>query len=192
MRICAVSGFKSKPRRTYLRAVCLLVTLGAVMPLRAAERRPELWPSPAPHSGAQQQQAEIMAAQVLARMTLEEKIGQMIQADIASITPAQLRHYKLGSILAGGGAAPGNDVRTTPRAWLDLTNAFFNASLDAGDSAHRPIPIIFGIDAVHGNAKIVGATVFPHNVGLGAMHDPELMRRVGEATAQEVAAIGVD
>jgi hypothetical protein len=120
---------------------------------------------------------------MLAQMTLEEKVGQMIQADIASISPADLRAYKLGSILAGGGAAPGNNVRSTPQAWLDLTDAFFRASLSADSAAHAPIPILFGIDAVHGHAKIIGATIFPHNVGLGAAHDPGLIRRIGQASA---------
>ena len=110
---------------------------------------------------------ETFVAQLLAHMSLEEKVAQMIQADIASISPAELRTYQLGSILAGGGAAPGDNVHTTPQAWLDLTDGFFRASLTATSAAHAPIPILFGIDAVHGHAKIVGATIFPHNVGLG-------------------------
>jgi beta-glucosidase len=117
----------------------------------------------------------------------------MIQADIASISPAELRQYKLGSILAGGNAAPHGEPRSsTPQAWLDLTDEFYRASLSADAGAHQPIPIIFGIDAVHGHAKVPGATIFPHNVGLGAAHDPELIRRIGQATAAEVAATGVD
>ncbi|MEP6546478.1 MAG: glycoside hydrolase family 3 N-terminal domain-containing protein [Gammaproteobacteria bacterium] len=129
---------------------------------------------------------------LLSRMSLEEKVGQMIQADIASISPAELRNYKLGSILAGGGAAPGNNVRTTAQAWLDLTDEFHRASLAVAGTAHPPIPLLFGIDAVHGHAKILGATIFPHNIGLGAAHDPPLLRRIGEATAEEVAATGID
>jgi beta-glucosidase len=125
-------------------------------------------------------------------MTLEEKVGQMIQADIASISPAELRTYRLGSILAGGGAAPGDNVRTTPQAWLDLTDSFFRASLTASSAEHAPVPILFGIDAVHGHAKVVGATIYPHNVGLGAAHDPELVQRIGQATAEEVATTGID
>lgn len=125
-------------------------------------------------------------------MTLEEKVGQMIQADIASISPAELRTYKLGSILAGGGSAPGNNVRTTAQAWLDLTDDYYRASLAAGSATHPAIPILFGIDAVHGHAKIVGATIFPHNVGLGAAHEPQLVRRIGAATAEEVATTGID
>ncbi len=116
----------------------------------------------------------------------------MIQADIASISPADLHNYKLGSILAGGGAAPGNNVRTTAQAWLDLTDEFHRAALAVTSAAHPAIPVLFGIDAVHGHAKILGATIFPHNVGLGAAHDPKLVRRIGEATAEEVAATGID
>ena len=130
--------------------------------------------------------------QLLAQLSLEDKVAQMIQADIASISPAELRTYKLGSILAGGGAAPGDNIRTTPQAWLDLTDDFFRASLTATSAAHQAIPSLFGIDAVHGHAKIIGATIFPHNVGLGAAHDPELIRRIGQATAEEVAATGID
>ena len=157
----------------------------------AQDMHPDLWPQGA-HQADSHADIEALVDRLLSAMTLEEKVGQMIQADISSITPEQLRTYKLGSILSGGGGAPGGDVHTTPQAWLDLTNAFFSASLASGTAAHQAIPIIFGIDAVHGNAKIIGATVFPHNVALGAAHDPELVRRIGEATAQEVSSIGVD
>ena len=128
---------------------------------------------------------------LLRSMSLEDEVGQMIQADIASISPEDLRHYKLGSILAGGNAAPGNDLRSSPQAWLDLTNDFYEASM-AGGGAHRPIPILFGIDAVHGHAKVRGATIFPHNVALGAAHDPELIERIGRATSAEVSVTGID
>ena len=150
---------------------------------------PELWPEGvrAPKNPT----VESFVAQLLAQMSLEEKIGQMIQADIASISPADLRIYKLGSILAGGNAAPGNNVRTTAQAWLDLVDDFYRESLNNGAS-HRAIPILFGIDAVHGNAKLLGATIFPHNVGLGAAHDRELMLKIGQATAAEVSAVGID
>jgi beta-glucosidase len=135
---------------------------------------------------------EAFVDQLLAHMSLEDKVGQMIQADIASISPAELRTYKLGSILAGGNAAPGDNVHAPPQAWLDLTDDYYRASLTAAGTAHPPIPILFGIDAVHGDAKVRGATIFPHNVALGAAHDPDLVRRIGQATAEEVAATGVD
>ena len=158
--------------------------------LPAASVPPDAWPEV--HPAALDPKSEQFVSHLLASMTLQEKIGQMIQADIASITPADLAHYKLGSILAGGGAAPGNNVRTAPQAWLDVTDEFYRAALAAEVQGHPPIPIIFGIDAVHGNAKLVGATIFPHNVGLGAAHDAALLRNIGHATAEEVATAGVD
>jgi beta-glucosidase len=149
-----------------------------------------LWPQ-GPHS-AVLAGTDAFVDRIMVRMTLEEKVGQMIQADIASITPDELRSYALGSVLAGGNAAPGNDVRCAPQAWLRLTDAYHRAALTAPAHGHAPIPILFGIDAVHGNAKLIGATIFPHNVGLGAAHDPDLIRRIGRATAEEVSAAGID
>ncbi len=135
---------------------------------------------------------EAFVAQLLSQLTLEEKVGQMIQADIASISPADLRTYPLGSILAGGGAAPNNNIHASAQAWRNLTDEFYRAAMATTGRTHVPIPLIFGIDAVHGHAKVVGATIFPHNVGLGAAHDPDLIRRIGQATAEEVAATGID
>ena len=156
----------------------------------SASVHPDLWPAaaPAPADTA----TEAFVEQLLAHMSLEEKVGQMIQADIASISPAELRTYKLGSILAGGNAAPGDNVHSTPQAWLNLCDDYYRAALSATVDAHPPIPILFGIDAVHGHAKVVGATIFPHNVGLGAAHDADLVRRIGEATAEEVSATGIE
>jgi beta-glucosidase len=151
---------------------------------------PNLWPGAAPAANATDQ-TDRFVDRLLRQLSLEEKVGQMIQADIASISPADLRQYKLGSILAGGNAAPGNQIRTTPQAWLDLTDAFYRASVGSA-GAHQPIPILFGIDAVHGHAKVIGATIFPHNVGLGAAHDSGLIKRIGRSTAAEVAATGID
>ncbi|MBS0418120.1 MAG: exo 1,3/1,4-beta-D-glucan glucohydrolase [Proteobacteria bacterium] len=125
-------------------------------------------------------------------LSLEEKVGQLIQADIGSIKPEDLAQYPLGSILAGGNAAPDGNVRSGAEAWLNLTEAFSQASRRRPSPAHPPIPILFGIDAVHGHAKIRGATLFPHNIGLGAAHDPGLIEKIGRATAEEVAATGID
>ncbi|MDP9008578.1 MAG: exo 1,3/1,4-beta-D-glucan glucohydrolase [Pseudomonadota bacterium] len=149
----------------------------------------EAWPAAQP--AALDHATEALIGQLLRQMSLREKIGQMIQADIASISPAELTQYKLGSILAGGNAAPDGNPRTTPQAWLNLTDTFYRAAL-AAKSGHPAIPIFFGIDAVHGNAKIIGATIFPHNIALGAAHDANLLRRIGEVTAAEVAAEGID
>ena len=127
--------------------------------------------------------------ELLARMTVEEKVGQMIQADIGSITPEDLRSYPLGSILAGGNSSPGGNERSTAQAWVELARAFRSANAAREGTA---VPLIFGIDAVHGHNNVVGATVFPHNIGLGAARDPDLVRRIGEATAMEVAVTGAD
>ena len=152
---------------------------------------PSQWPAQAP-AIARDAKIETFIDDLLARMTVEEKVGQLIQADIAAVTPADLRAYPLGSILAGGNAAPGGDVRSPAASWLDLTEAFFDGAKAGANPAHPPIPLIFGIDAVHGHARIPGATVFPHNVGLGAAHDPDLIERIGRVTAEEVAATGID
>ncbi|HWY96888.1 MAG TPA: glycoside hydrolase family 3 N-terminal domain-containing protein [Steroidobacteraceae bacterium] len=181
----------SCPALTVAAALLLLGSAAAAPPASApaASVHPELWPAATPAVDAG---AKAFVEQLLAHMTLEEKVGQMIQADIASISPEELRTYKLGSILAGGGAAPGDNVHATPQAWLNLTDDYYRASLTANSAGHPPIPILFGIDAVHGHAKVVGSTIFPHNVALGAAHDPDLVRRIGVATAEEVAATGID
>lgn len=152
---------------------------------------PLLWPA-GPHELLIRPDTERFVDQLLGQMSLEEKVGQMIQADIDSITPEDERHYRLGSILAGGNAAPGHNVRSSAQAWRDLVRSFDRAALDADGLHHAPIPILFGIDAVHGDAKVLGATIFPHNVGLGAAHDPDLIQRIGHATAEEVASTGID
>jgi beta-glucosidase len=155
----------------------------------ASTAHPELWPKASSPAAMSDPATEAFVADLLTRMTIEEKVGQIIQADIASITPADLAVYPLGSILAGGNSAPGGDDRASAQAWVDLARAFRAAA------AARPgarIPLIYGIDAVHGHNNVVGATIFPHNIGLGAARDPDLIRRIGEATALEVAATGAD
>lgn len=133
---------------------------------------------------------EARISDIMARMTIEEKVGQTVQADINFITPEELKTYPLGSILAGGNSSPGGNERATPDQWLQLADNYWRAALDRPTNA--PIPLLFGIDAVHGHSNLVGAVIFPHNVGLGAMHDPELIRRIGEVTADEMALAGVD
>ncbi|KAA9130545.1 glycoside hydrolase family 3 protein [Marinihelvus fidelis] len=134
-------------------------------------------------------EAEIEA--LMAKMTLEEKVGQVIQPDIASVTPADVKKYHLGSVLNGGGSAPQGDLRIEPQAWLDLADEFWDVSTDTSDG-YLGIPAIWGTDAVHGHGNVTGATLFPHNIGLGAANDPELMERIGEITALEMLATGMD
>ena len=147
------------------------------------------WPTSRSPAAMTDADTEAFVSALLTRMTLEEKVGQVIQADIGSITPTDLAEFPLGSILAGGNSAPGGDERAPPMAWVDLSREFRAAA------AARPgarVPLMFGIDAVHGHNNVVGATLFPHNIGLGATRNPDLIRRIGRATALEVAATGAD
>jgi beta-glucosidase len=128
---------------------------------------------------------------LLARMSVEEKVGQVIQADIASVTPQEAREFHLGSILNGGNSAPGNDEFAPAEKWLALADAFYDASVDK-TGGRTAIPIFWGTDAVHGHSNIVGATLFPHNVGLGAMNDPDLMEKIAKATALELRSTGIE
>ncbi|MEG3088911.1 glycoside hydrolase family 3 protein [Sphingomonas sp. PB4P5] len=129
---------------------------------------------------------------LLARLSLEEKVGQMIQADIGAITPEDLRRYPLGSILAGGSSPPiGSPDRSPAGPWIATSRAFNAVALEQRPG-HVSIPLMFGVDAVHGNNNVIGATIFPHNSALGATRDPALIRRIGAVTAEETAAAGID
>jgi len=128
---------------------------------------------------------------ILARMSVEEKVGQVIQPDISSVTPEDVRRYKFGSILAGGNSSPGGKETAPPADWLKQSDAFWEAAAGAQWAGER-IPLIYGIDAVHGHANIVGATIFPQNIGLGATRNRDLIRRIGEVTAREMAITGFD
>jgi hypothetical protein len=121
---------------------------------------------------------------LLATMTVEEKVAQLVQGDISTVTPDDVRKYRLGSVLAGGNSDPGGRYNAKPAEWLALADAFHEASMDTSQGG-KAIPVIFGIDAVHGQSNIVGATLFPHNIGMGATRNPELLRRIGEITALE-------
>ena len=125
---------------------------------------------------------------LLARMNLDQKIGQMTQPERLHVTPAEVKAYHIGSVLSGGGSCPADN---RPPDWVAMNDAYWAASMEE-DAGHLAIPILYGVDAVHGNANVRGATVFPHNIGLGAAGDPELVERVGRVTAREVLAAGVD
>ncbi|EPS62891.1 hypothetical protein M569_11897 [Genlisea aurea] len=122
---------------------------------------------------------------LLGRMSLEEKIGQMTQIERKSATPQVVADYFIGSVLSGGGSVP--SPHAPPSTWVDMVNGLQKGAL----STPLGIPIIYGIDAVHGHNNAYGATVFPHNVGLGVTRDPQLVRRIGAATALEVRATGI-
>jgi len=121
-------------------------------------------------------------------MTLEQKVGQIIQADISAITPEDLKTYPLGSILAGGNSGPYGDERADAAKWAQLVGAFRDASRISGAG----VPILFGVDAVHGHSNLPQASIFPHNIGLGAARDVDLIQRIGKATAAEISGSGIE
>jgi beta-glucosidase len=162
----------------------------AAAAMAGGEVHPAQWPSvQSPFAADPGMEARIAA--LLAGMSVEQKVGQLIQADIDSITADELRHYPLGSILNGGNSGPGNNDLAPASEWLAAADRFYDASVDPSHGPH-PIPTLWGTDAVHGHNNIIGATLFPHNIGLGAAHDPDLIRRIGEVTAVEVRSTGLD
>lgn len=144
-----------------------------------------IWPL-APDPALEKRITDLMAG-----MTVEEKVGQLVQGDIASVTPDDVRRYRLGSILAGGNSDPGGRYDASPAEWLALADAFYDASMDTSKGG-KAIPLLFGIDAVHGQSNIIGATLFPHNIGLGATRNPELLRQIGGITALETRVTGME
>lgn len=121
---------------------------------------------------------------LLSRMTLAEKLGQMTLVEKGSITPADISTLGLGGLLSGGGGSP---AQNTAEAWLAMVNGFQEEALQS----RLGIPLIYGVDAVHGHGNLRGATIFPHNIGLGAANNPTLMEAIGRATAVETAATGI-
>jgi beta-glucosidase len=151
---------------------------------------PALWPAPS-SPFRPDAQLERRVAELLARMTLEEKVGQVIQPDIASVTPEDMRRYHFGAILNGGDSSPGKDEFAPAAKWLQLADEFYAASVERGNGG-AGIPSIWGTDAMHGHSNVVGATLFPHNIGLGAARDPALVESIGAATAAEIRATGIE
>jgi beta-glucosidase len=166
----------------------LLVTVPA-MAGDATLVHPEQWPearSPLPPDPS----IEARIRALLAKMSVEDKVGQMIQADIKYVTPDDVREYRLGSVLAGGNSKPPGQPYPVASQWQALSDAFYRASMDTSRGG-LAIPVLFGIDAVHGHNNLVGSTLFPQNVGLGATRDPQLIHEIGEVTAQELRASGI-
>lgn len=151
---------------------------------------PDVWPA-GETPFAEDAAIEARVQDLLSRMSVEEKVGQVIQADINSITPEEVGTYNLGSVLNGGNSAPGANNYAAAPEWLALADDIWAASTNTADGG-LGIPALWGTDAVHGHNNIVGATIFPHNIGLGAARNPDLIRQIGEATAREVRVTGQD
>ena len=157
----------------------------------AAKVRPELWPAAKSPAAISDAKTEARIDALIKKMTVEQKVGQLVQADISTITPKDLETYPLGSILAGGNSGPNGNERSTAADWAKLVGDFRAVSMRPQANGVA-IPIIFGVDAVHGHNNVPGATLFPHNIGLGAARDPELIQRIGAVTAAEIAGSGIE
>ena len=125
---------------------------------------------------------------ILQSMTIEEKVGQVIMADLDFVVPSDLKKYPLGGILNGGNTSPRGKLKSTPAEWKSLAQEFHDVSTNRGGVE---IPVLWGTDAVHGHSNVIGATIFPHNIGLGATQNTELLELVGAAVAEEVLATGL-
>ena len=153
------------------------------------QKNNDLWPiiDPLPLSIDIESQIDEM----LPKLTLEQKVGQVIQGDSDSVTPEEVKEYRLGSVLSGGNSAPGPLPYAETKNWLEMADKYYNASID-NEGVEIAIPIIWGIDAVHGHANLKGAIIFPHNIGLGAMNNPDLIEQIAGVTAHELTISGHD
>lgn len=149
-----------------------------------------VWPElDVPLAGDKDLEAKV--SEVLSNLSVEQKVAQMIQPDIRWISIEDMRRYGFGSYQTGGDAYPNNNKYAPQSEWIALADDLYQASIDDSlDGAS--IPTLWASDAVHGLNNVIGATIFPHNIGLGATHNPDLIRRIGEATAIEVRTRGID
>ena len=136
--------------------------------------------------------SELDLADILSRMSLERKVAQLIQPQINTTTPEEMRKYRWGSYLNGGNGGPFGDEFAPASEWLRLADAMWDATTAPLPDGEPAIPTIWGTDAVHGHTNVIGATIFPHNIALGATGDPDLVRFVGAATGTEIEITGFD
>ena len=131
-------------------------------------------------------------ADLVSRMSLERKVAQLIQPQINSFTAEDMERYRFGSYLNGGNGGPYGDEFAPASEWLRLADEMYDASVKPLPNGEPAIPTMWGTDAVHGHTNVVGATIFPHNIALGATGDADLVRRIGAATAAEIEVTGID
>ena len=180
--------------RRRARATAGLTALGLLIPAAAAIAAPSAASPSAAHTASAQRlpylnpklPVDRRVRDLLGRMTLEEKVGQMTQAERGNVDadPSLITSLNLGSVLSGGGSVP---TPNTPTAWADMVDRFQSYAL----RTRLKIPMIYGVDAVHGHGNVYGATIFPHNIGLGASRDAGLVERAAHVTATEVRATGI-
>jgi beta-glucosidase len=133
---------------------------------------------------------EADVAQILAGMTLAQKIGQMTQPEIKNVTPAEVTQYYIGSVLNGGGYWPNGNKLAPIADWVKLADQYYDASMATDMLVH--VPVIWGTDAIHGHGNAYGASLFPHNIGLGAAHDPALVKSIAALVGRQVRATGIN
>ena len=129
-----------------------------------------------------------LTKRILNNMTLEQKVGHVIMPEINSVTPEEAKKYQFGTILNGGGGFPNQNKNSSVQDWKNLSKSYYEAS-PVIDGVR--VPILWGTDAVHGHNNVIGATIFPHNIGLGATRNELLVRKIGNAVAKEVASTGI-
>jgi beta-glucosidase len=164
--------------RSGSRRIALLAIVAAGLGLGPTIARAQIYKDPG-------QPIPARVSDLLSRMSLDEKLGQMTQAERGAVSNAQITQFRLGSLLSGGGSAPSPNNATS---WANMYDGFQSAAL----ATPLGIPLIYGVDAVHGHNNVVGATIFPHNIGLGATRNPALVQSIGRATAEEVSGTGID
>ncbi|HEV7498463.1 MAG TPA: glycoside hydrolase family 3 N-terminal domain-containing protein, partial [Vicinamibacteria bacterium] len=161
--------------------------LGAVAVLSVGILTSSIGAAPAPTPAAHRLSAhDAEAKALLAKMTLDEKVGQMTQAEQDHLADVKdIQTYFLGSVLSGGNSDPkaGNSLQ----AWTDM----YDANQKEAVQTRLKVPILYGVDAVHGHNNVLGAVVFPHDVALGATRDVKLVEEVERITAEEVRATGI-
>lgn len=169
-----------------------MLTVASVMLVAGCAQGPAVSTAPVALAQAAPQSEDARIADLLARMSLERKVAQLIQPQINSFTAADMERYRFGSYLNGGNGGPYGDEFAPAAQWLKLADEMWDASTKPLPNGEPAIPAIWGTDAVHGHTNVIGATIFPHNVGLGATRDPDLVRRIGAATALEMRATGIE
>lgn len=169
--------------------VTAAMTLGAGATAAPTSKPLTDWPRIS--SAVKQDKAmEARIKEIVAGMTLAQKIGQMTQPEIKFSTPEDIRKYYIGSVLNGGGSWAQGNKHASAADWVKLADAYYDASMSTDMKVQ--IPVIWGIDAMHGNSNMYGATLFPHNIGLGAARDPQLVGEMAKSVARAVRATGID
>jgi len=175
-------------KKRFIAAILLITLLFSVLYFRSEYEPPDVLPAP-PADALYKQPSEPVVNRVedlMRWMTLEEKVGQMAMPDKNNvIKPVDISRYGLGAVLSGAGAKP---AENTPAGWLNMVNELKQQA----KKSRLGIPILFGVDATHGHANVPGATVFPHQVGLGAANDTALTKSVAMATTKEIIATGIN